>query len=755
MSSKRSQARVPEYLRLIFTQIPGAIWATDRDLRLTYVNGRTRLLDAAAAQRLVGDTIYRFVGSSDPTEPVVAHHLAALAGGRQSFQYQRRSRTFEVLVEPLRDDAGAIVGCVGAAIDVTERRDTQDQLARSQARLAEAQRVAHVGSFEWEVPGDVVTWSPELRRIYAAPQDAATEPLDGFLARIHPEDRGRVRDAVLHAVRNGKPFALEYRIVRPAGDIRVLHAAGDVIGQADRSPLRVVGSCWDITEQQETTEKLHRSVSLLEATLDSTADGILVVDTNGRIAAHNHRFTELWRVPASSIAPGNDASLLLRVSDQLENPDAFRNGVRELYASPEREALDVLRFNDGRVFERYSKPQRVDGRIAGRVWSFRDVTERERLLQRATFLADATRLLASLDVDRALGDVARLAVPYLGEQCVVDVLAKGAAHRLLGVPDADPLLPVPQLHQGAAAGHSVLYDVGTRSAIAVPLLCRDVVAGGITVVAPREREYTRQDLELVEELARRMALSLDNARLFEGAREAVASRDEFLSIAAHEIRGPLTSIHLAVQGLLRKTLSLEATRSALEIIQREDRRLARFVDDLLDLGRLRTGQLHLTLEEVDLGTTIRDVVSRLSEEVEQSGSALTVTTSGDLVGHWDGVRLEQVVTNLVSNAIKFGKGQPIQIDAEEVNGRARMRVADHGIGIAPAVLPRIFDPFARGVDARHYGGLGLGLHIAKTIVDGLGGTLTASSAPDEGATFTVELPTTRSGHDHETHSGGG
>jgi signal transduction histidine kinase len=558
---------------------------------------------------------------------------------------------------------------------------------------------------------------------------------------VHADDRDRVREALFDAVRHLAPFEYDHRVVRPDGDVRVLHTVGAGVGDQG-SPRRLVGSCWDVTVHHATTERLRHSVSLLEATLDATADGILVVDAERRVTAHNRRFLEMWRVPAS-LASGSDNVLLSRVSELLEDPAGFREGVRQLYDAPAREGFDVLRFKDGRVFERYSRPQRIGSRIVGRVWSFRDVSEREHLVQRSTFLADAARLLASLDADKALQDVARLAVPYLGRQCIIDVQRDGTWHRLFGAPEDGSPVPPPDLHPRVADGHSIRYAAGSRSIVAVPLLSRDAVIGAITAVAGPGRIYDGKDLTLLEELASRMALSLDNARLFEGARHAVASRDEFLSIAAHEIRGPLTSIHLAVQALLRNSLSGDGARAALETIQREDRRVGRFVDDLLDLGRMRSGQLHLALEEVDLGTIVRDVISHLAGDFAQAGSDATVTTSGELVGHWDPVRLEQVVTNLVSNAIKFGEGKPIDVTAEGAHGRARLRVTDHGIGIAADRLARIFDRFERAVDARHYGGLGLGLHIAKTIVNGLGGTLTVESQPGCGSTFTVELPLVR------------
>lgn len=626
MPSDRTRHRPKEYLRLIFRQAPGAVWATDRELRLTHVHGRTAMLDAARAERLVGTTVYDFVGSRDPSEPLIAHHLAALAGGRQSFQYHRQDRWFEVLIEPLVDDAGATVGCVGAAMD--------------------------------------------------------------------------------------------------------------------------------ITTQRETAQQLQRSLSLLEATLDATADGILVVDPQGHVGAYNRRFLTLWRVPRWLVRTGDDPALLSFVADQLEDPEAFLQAVRDLYASPDQDASDLLRFKDGRVFDRYSMPQLVAGDVVGRVWSFRDVTERESLLRRATFLADATRLLSSLDVRTALTSVAHLAVPYLGELCAVDLIHEGSPERVVVAGGGDSGR-APELRAGALGGHSIIYTAGSRSHLAIPLMCRDEPVGALTFVAPLSRQYTKADLDLPEELGRRIALSIDNARLYEGARRAITGRDEFLSIAAHEIRGPLASMHLAVQGLMRGSLPPASMRTALEVLQREDRRLGRFVDELLDLGRIRSGQLHFELEEVDLGTVVRDVVSRLSGELAQARSAVTVKTEGAMTGEWDRFRVEQVVTNLLSNAMKYGEGKPIDISAVRSGDRAILKVVDHGIGIEPTMLGKIFDPFQRVVDARNYGGLGLGLYIAKTIIDGLAGTITVDSRLGAGSTFTVQLPVSRSVADGKPVDPGG
>ena len=497
---------------------------------------------------------------------------------------------------------------------------------------------------------------------------------------------------------------------------------------------------------KESVRKLEHAVSRWEATIDATAEGILVVDLQGEISAVNQRFLNMWGIPTHAAHRHHHLKLLEPVLDQLEDPQSFLERIREIYATPEQESFDVIRFRDGRSFERQSIPQRIGDEIVGRVWSLRDVTDRERLFRRALFLADASRLLASLDVEPALDSVAHIAVPYLGDGCAIDLLGDGGPRRLLTV-SRDATQPInPELHRSVVAGHSTIYAVGQRSYMAVPLLVKGALVGAITFAASPTRRYTPEDLELGEELARRAALSVENARLYRGAQEALQARDEFLSIAAHEIRGPITSMHMAAQAIQKGKVAPRAMSKVLEVIQREDRRLARFVDELLDLGRIRGGRMHFNYEQMDLSDVVREAAARVGAELARSGSSLSVTTEGRCVGHWDRFRLDQVVTNLLSNAIKFGLGKPIAISVRAHEGKVRLVVKDHGIGIPPEMHERIFLPFERAVAVRHYGGLGLGLFIARTVVDDLGGKISLESSPKAGASFTVELPQGRS-HD--------
>lgn len=499
-------------------------------------------------------------------------------------------------------------------------------------------------------------------------------------------------------------------------------------------------NAWLQRDLQETLRQSERSYSLLQATIEATADGLLVVDLHKRVVLYNQRFLSLWRIPLELAQRQEATPILAYVLDQIEDREAFVQCIHERYSRPDQESVDRIQFKDGRVFERYSRPQRLGDAIVGRVWSFRDISERERLLQRALFLSDATRLLGSLDVEKALEGVAHLVVQHLGDGCAIDLFNDKGPRRRLAASRDDSRSLSPELHPAVLSGHPLIYAVGSTSYLGVPLVMKGRLVGALTCRASPHRKYEQDDLEFVEELARRVALSLENAHLYHRAQEALRAREEFLSIAAHEIRGPTTSLHLAVQCLRKGKVPASQQPKVFDMIEREDRRLSRFVSELLELGRIQSGQLQFEYQQVDLGDVIRQVATRLRPEIGCSGSPLSITVDGQIVGEWDKARVEQIVTNLLTNALKFGMGKPIELTARARNGHAQLLVRDQGMGISHENLERIFKPFERGVSVRHYGGLGLGLHIVKTLVEGLGGSISVESEPGVGSTFTIQLP---------------
>jgi signal transduction histidine kinase len=267
------------------------------------------------------------------------------------------------------------------------------------------------------------------------------------------------------------------------------------------------------------------------------------------------------------------------------------------------------------------------------------------------------------------------------------------------------------------------------------------------VLARSEHEapLDARDVIFAEDIARRCALAVENASLFQESKAAVHARDEFIAIAAHELRTPLAALklqHQSLSRLLRRPPEHPEAQEKVARAERQTSRLSWLVESLLDVGRLHTRRMELERQEVDLGELVYEVTEHLSGELERAGCALTVSAEPHVTGFWDRGRLQQALTSLLNNALKFGAGHPIDIAVFQREGRARLVVTDRGIGVAPEALERIFGRFERAVSSREYGGLGLGLYLTRRIAEAHGGTIHVASAPGSGASFILELPVT-------------
>jgi signal transduction histidine kinase len=257
--------------------------------------------------------------------------------------------------------------------------------------------------------------------------------------------------------------------------------------------------------------------------------------------------------------------------------------------------------------------------------------------------------------------------------------------------------------------------------------------------ASRQRADAEAALRLVAE---------ERARLLEERWQAVAARDQFLAVAAHELRTPLATLALLVDYLIvpphpdstTEPGSVVVQKRQLAMLKRQVDRLAALVVEMLDVSRITRGGLELRLGPVDLRDVVREVVDRFDFEIQRRHVALNVNAPDPAPGIWDAARIDQVITNLISNALKYGAGRPIEVSVRVEASQAIVVVRDHGIGIPEDEQSKIFGPFARAVAAKHHAGLGLGLWIAQQIVQASGGRIKVDSQPDQGSTFTVELP---------------
>ncbi len=233
------------------------------------------------------------------------------------------------------------------------------------------------------------------------------------------------------------------------------------------------------------------------------------------------------------------------------------------------------------------------------------------------------------------------------------------------------------------------------------------------------------------------------------ANQNIALRDEFLSIASHELKTPLTTVVLQLQSTLHNIrnvslseFSVEHLLKVLQSMQNQTNRLSKMINDLLNISLITTHKMELELEDVDLSTLVQDIVDnfKIKEKYQREGSKINVNIKNGILGTWDKLRLEQVLDNLISNALKYGNNNPITVELERQNSTAIIKVIDQGIGIRPSEIEKIFSLFKRGDVEKDYKGLGIGLYIASQIIALHGGKIDLKSKLNSGSTFTVYLP---------------
>jgi predicted ATPase/GAF domain-containing protein len=406
-----------------------------------------------------------------------------------------------------------------------------------------------------------------------------------------------------------------------------------------------------------------------------------------------------------------------------------------------------------------------------------------RARQRSAFLAEAGALLSgSLDYEETLARLGRLCVESLADWCVLDLVEGREVRRVAGAcadPAKEPLLeqlrrrhparwdsPHPAsrcLRSGEAILLPEITDdlhrrytedddhfelvcaLGTRSGIIVPLVARGQTLGVFTIASATPGRYGQADLELAQELARRAASAIDNARLYREIQRADERKSEFIAVLSHELRNPLAPISAGLQLLRRSPPGSPMAAQARQIMERQTQHLTRLVNDLLDVTRISRGRIELRRARIDLRDVVRSTCGDLEPLFERDALELHLDLPG--VPIWleaDETRIAQVLWNLLHNAARFTPaGGSVTVRAAAVGGRAEFSVRDTGSGIAPGVMQRLFEPFAQEEQglARTQGGLGLGLALAKGLVELHGGSIRArSEGPGRGTEFIVSLP---------------
>lgn len=543
------------------------------------------------------------------------------------------------------------------------------------------------------------------------------------------------------------------------------------------------------------TPNYKETLARADPVLQAVSDGVTVQDATGRLVYANDAAARICGFDDARAMLGASTSEILArldVRDELGRKlDTSRLPGAEVLAGehPPPVLVNTRENATGRRFWSIVRSKGVrdqSGRFHLVVNVWHEVTDQQRKKESARFLAEvSSRLAASLEYEETLASVADALVPELADWVVVDLFDHGKQRRIAashvdprkrelarmvgeiyplkagqpggvlnvlqtGRPELYPVVSHELLRRGAHDDEhfELLRQFKISSVMIVPIVVEDRTVGTITIMgAESGRHYDEDDLELAMEIARRSAVAIANARAYRAAKDAARLREEFITVAGHELRTPLAALQLQLESVKSAADSGALVSSPEKFAARLDkafanvRKLTRLIDGLLDVSRLSSGRLVLERAPMDLAALVRAVAERFAEPAQRAGCDLRVDADMPVSGRWDSARLDQVLSNLVSNAIKYGAGEPVRVRCALEDGTAVVTVEDEGIGIQKQDRERIFGRFERAVSERNYGGLGLGLWIAREIVREHGGTIKVEGRrKKKGAFFRVALP---------------
>jgi PAS domain S-box-containing protein len=596
-------------------------------------------------------------------------------------------------VEPTAERFKELVGTIDAIVTEYDRRTNRFTYISEQAER-------------------ILGYSPELLE-------------DALLSHVDEADRTRIDAVTAQAIRGLSDYAYDRQVRAADGRPVWFRVSASLVLDAHGEPALIRGVWLDVTALKQAETERESAYSLLQATLDATADAILVVNLVGHITTYNRPFTELWPIPQSVLDTGDDAAALGSVVGRLADPDEFMRRVTEIYEDPESVTYDVFKLVDGRTVERDSAPQRLGSEVVGRVWCFRDITEK---------LAAQEAMSTREELFRSLIENASDAVTMLSADGT-SLYESPSVERVLGYPPQELLgtktfsLLHPDDHEAVRRTFAAMLAGEEPVPIVARLRHRDGNWRTVEAIG-RRRSQDGEWVVVVNYRDVTDQLLLQEQLLHSQKLESVG---RLAGGIAHDFNNLLTSIGGYSEFLVAGFDDDDPRRAdALEIVRASDRAAA-LTSQLLAFSRHQV----LFAEILDLGEVVAEL-ERLLSGLLGDDIELSTSVTSDCRVRVDRGQVEQVITNLALNARDaMPSGGKVELAVSRVEGEVELTIRDTGVGMDAETISHVFEPFFTTKPGK---GTGLGLATVYGIVKQSGGGISVTSVPGEGSTFRVVLP---------------
>jgi PAS domain S-box-containing protein len=638
--------------------------------------------------------------------------------------------------DPLFDAIGNFIGVVNVQLDITEQRELQDAVQRREALFRDV--ADHAPAMMWvtDAAGSCTYLSQTWYEFTGQTEE------EGWMSAIHPEDReaGLVPSAAARARR--EPYRLEYRLLHTSGEYRRVLSIATPHFDSKGEFLGYIGSVLDITAQKQADQSAESAAQRLQLATEATAIGTWDYFPVTGDLIWDARCKELFGLPPEFPVDYEVFLARLHPDDRERTNEAVQRAL-----DPEGDGAMNVEYRTIGLVDGHQRWIRANGRaffegqvpkrLVGTIQDISDGKKADEAVQRLAAIVESSEdAIISKDLNGTIMSWNRGAERIFGYRAD-EAIGKPITMLIPSDRQDEEREILARIRQGQKVDHyETLRQCKNGSQIDVsltisPLKDKEGIIIGASKIARNitERKKTERELEHAKEVAE----------------AASRAKDTFLAVLSHELRTPLTPVLMTAAVRERDPDLAQGIRAEMAMIRRNVELETKLIDDLLDLSRITSGKLTLQMALVDLNTAVNQVCDICRSQIQEKGIELSFdldTRIGPV--NADTSRLQQVLWNVLKNAAKFTpEGGTIHVCTRPVDGRMQVQIRDSGIGIAPELLPKIFDAFEQG-DARvtrKFGGLGLGLAISKALMELHGGSIRVESlGVDEGCTVTIELP---------------